>query len=170
MDATNKSYSSVIDEYISTRSTTDLSGFTAMNTAFLDQGAFIHILPQHRSDQLIQVIFESTDLVSQSFSVPRVRIVAGTDSVANVIESYVSVGNSKHFSNAVTEIIVGRGSILNYTKTQDYNESTYHVSTTDVEVQANARFSSMNLDIGSGLARNNLNIKMLGEGGLARIN
>ena len=170
VDARNKSYSSVIDEYISTRSTTDVSGFTAMNTAFLDQGAFIHILPKQKSDQLIQVIFLSTDLVNQSFSIPRVLIVAGNDSVSNVIESYASIGNTKHFSNSVTEIIVGQGSILNYTKTQDYNESTYHVSTTDVEVQANARFSSMNLDIGSRLARNNLNIKMVGEGGLARIN
>ncbi len=170
VDARNESYSSVVDEYISTRSTTDASGFTAMNTAFLDQGAFIHILPKKRQDQFIQVIFVSTDLVSQSFSTPRVLIVAGDDSVSNVIESYASVGENKHFSNAVTEIIVGQGSVLNYTKTQNYNEDTYHVSTTDVEVQANARFTSMNLDIGSTLARNNLNIKMVGEGGLARIN
>ena len=170
MDARKESYSSIIDRYISTKSVTNESGFTAMNTAFLDQGAFIHVLPKQHANEVIQIIFVSTDLVEQSFSTPRVLIVTGDDSVSSVVETYISVGENKHFSNAVTEIIVGPGSILNYTKTQNYNENTYHISTTDVEIEANARFNSMNIDVGSQLGRNNLNIKMLGEGAVSRIN
>ena len=170
VDARKESYSSIIDRYISTKSVTNESGFTAMNTAFLDQGAFIHVLPKQHANEVIQIIFVSTDLVEQSFSTPRVLIVTGDDSVSSVVETYISVGENKHFSNAVTEIIVGPGSILNYTKTQNYNENTYHISTSDVEIEANARFNSMNIDVGSQLGRNNLNIKMLGEGAVSRIN
>ena len=144
--------------------------FTAMNTAFLDQGAIVNVPDKMIVDSLVQIIFITTDNDQKSFTIPRVLIVTGRDSKISVMETYVSIGKVNHFSNAVTEIIVGPGSVLNYFKNQLYNENTYYISSTDVEVNENASFQSMNLDIGADIGRNNLNIRMIGEGASAKIN
>ena len=110
------------------------------------------------------IIYVSTDQTRGTASLPRTLIIAGEDSSASIVETHVSTSDEAHLTNAVTEIVVGAGASVSYCKIQQESESTYNVSTTQVEVNENASFRSMAIDIGGRLTRNNLTVIMAGEG------
>ncbi|MYD35788.1 MAG: Fe-S cluster assembly protein SufD [Dehalococcoidia bacterium] len=140
-------------------------GFTALNTALAAEGALVLIPRMTAIDQPIQVVYISTERTQGAASMPRTLVVAGEDSSAAIVETHVSTADDAHLTNAVTEIVVGAGSNISYCKIQQESEATYNVSTTLVEVNENANFRSMAIDIGGRLTRNNLTIIMAGEGG-----
>ena len=92
---------------------------------------------------------------------PRVLLVAGEDTRATVIESYKGVSDGQYFTNAVSEVLVGPGAKVDYYKVQRQGHQAYHVTTTDVAVDRNATFASINIDMGGRLTRNNLNLLTL---------
>ena len=139
-------------------------GFTALNTALAAEGAFVLIPRMTAVDQPIQVVYVSTEQTQGTASMPRTLIIAGEDSSAAIVETHVSMADDSHLTNAVTEIVVGAGANISYCKIQQESEATYNVSTTQVEVNENATFRSMAIDIGGRLTRNNLNVIMAGEG------
>ena len=139
-------------------------GFTALNTALAADGAII-ILPRNAMiKNPIQIIYVTTDHVRGMAAMPRTLIIAGEDSSAFIVETHISTSDDAHLTNAVTEITVGAGARINYCKIQQEGEASYNVSTTQVEVNKNATFRSMAIDVGGRLTRNNLNVIMAGEG------
>ncbi len=139
-------------------------GFTALNTALAADGALILLPRMAAIEQPIQVVYVSTERTQGTASLPRTLIIAGEDSSAAIVETHVSTSDEAHLTNAVTEMVVGAGANISYCKVQQENESTYNVSTTQVEVHENANFRSMAIDIGGRLTRNNLTVVMAGEG------
>ena len=139
-------------------------GFTALNTALAADGALV-VLPRNtRFEQPIHIVYVTTERTSSMVAMPRTLIVACEDSSASIVETHVSTSDDAHLTNAVTEIVVGAGAKISYCKVQQEGEASYNVSTTQVEVNENATFRSMAIDIGGRLTRNNLSIIMAGEG------
>ncbi len=139
-------------------------GFTALNTALAADGALILLPRMAAVEEPIQIVYVSTEQTQGTASMPRTLIIAGEDSSASIVETHVSMSDDAHLTNAVTEIVVGAGASISYCKVQQESESTYNVSTTQVEVNENATFRSMAIDIGGRLTRNNLTVIMAGEG------
>ena len=139
-------------------------GFTALNTALAADGALILLPRMAAVEEPIQIVYVSTEQTQGTASMPRTLIIAGEDSSASIVETHVSMSDDAHLTNAVTEIVVGAGASISYCKVQQESEATYNVSTTQVEVNENATFRSMAIDIGGRLTRNNLTVIMAGEG------
>lgn len=139
----------------------DGNAFSALNTAFLHDGAFVHVAKGARSDEPIRLLFLSTGGEEETVSHPRVLIVAGDESRASVLESYAGVSAGEHFTNAVTEVVVGAAARLDYYKVQRQDEQAYHVTNTHVATERDSNFSSINIDMGGRLTRNNLNLVTL---------
>ena len=140
------------------------NGFTALNTAFVHDGAFVHIPDGVLVDQPVHLLFLSTSGEEERASHPRVLIVAGKDSKATIVESYGGLSRGRYFTNAVTEVVVGAGARVDYYKIQRQSEKAFHITTTQVALERDSNFSSMNIDLGGGVARNNLNVIMGDEG------
>ena len=144
--------------------------FTALNTAFLKHGAFLHIPDGALVEEPIQILFAFTARALNTASHPRVLIVTGKDSKATVIESYVGLLEGKYFTNAVTEVRVGPGSKLTYYKVQRQSQDAFHITNTHAVLTRDCSFSSVNLDFGGALVRNNLNPLMSEEGSSCSLN
>ena len=144
-------------------------GFTALNTAFVHSGAFIHLADRASMEEPIHLLFLTSGETEDAASNPRVLIVTGQDSKVAVIESYASLTDNRHFTNAVTEIVTGPGSVVDYYKIQIQNEQTFHIGTTQVEVNRDSRFTSVSVDIGGAITRNNLTVMMAGEGAFCEL-
>ncbi|MBI4311212.1 MAG: Fe-S cluster assembly protein SufD [Chloroflexi bacterium] len=141
--------------------------FVALNTAFIQHGAFVHIGDGVALDQPIHIIFITTTGQEAAFH-PRVLIATGKDSSATVVESYLGQ-DGRYFANLVVEIALGRGSALKHYRVQRQSDAAYHIANTHVELTANASYADGNFDFGGGLARNNLNVLVAGEGASARL-
>ena len=80
-----------------------------------------------------------------------------------VIEAYKGVSDGQYFTNAVTEVLVGAGARMEYYKVQRQSEQAFHITTTNVALDRNSSFASVNIDMGGRLTRNNLNLLTLDQ-------
>ena len=156
-----------IDRHIGKIATFEQHAFTALNTAFMNDGAFIEIGADAVVEKPIHLLFFSD---GEGVSHPRNLIVTARHSRATVIESYVSLGNSAYFTNAVTEISLGEGSHLDHYKLQRESESAFHVGTVQVREARVSQLHSFSLAVGGSLARTNIYTSLDGDAATCTLN
>jgi Fe-S cluster assembly protein SufD len=147
----------------------DDHAFTALNTAFIRDGAFVELQADAVVDEPVHLIFVSEGS-GESVSHPRNLIVAAQNSRASIIESYISVRDSYYFTNAVTEISLGDGARLDHYKIQRESEKSFHVGTTQVRQERDSQLHSFSLAVGGSLARTNIYTSLAGDGATCTLN
>lgn len=123
--------------------------FVALNTAFLDSVHLIHVPPGAR--ETVRIEHHSTAGASH----PRILAVLGEGSEVSIVESYS--GDGRYFTNAVTEIVCGAGSIVDHYKLQRESRDAFHISTIQVQQGRDSVFTSRSLAFGGALARTEIN-------------
>jgi Fe-S cluster assembly protein SufD len=141
--------------------------FTALNTAFIADGAFIELSKDAVVEKPIHLVFVSG---GDGASHPRNLIVAGRHSRAAVIESYVSLNDDAYFTNAVTEIALGEGAHLDHYKLQRESESAFHVGTVQIGEEPDSRLHSFSFAVGGALARTNIYTSLDGAAATCTLN
>ena len=136
--------------------------FTALNTANVGDGAFIHIPKGKVVETPIHVLFVSTS-AEATVSHPRVLVVAEEASGATLIESYVSPGEEVYFTNAVTEVVVRQNAVLEHYRLQEESERAFHIATTEVHQERDSNYKSYAISLGAEIARHNLNVAVSDE-------
>jgi Fe-S cluster assembly protein SufD len=144
--------------------------FTALNTAFVEDGAFIHIRRGTVLDEPIHLLYVSTKTAAPVITHPRNLIVAGDNSQAIVVEDYVSLGEDVCFSNGVTEVVVGGSGVLSHYLIERESAQAFNVSTLRVQQERSSSVTSHSVLAGGALVRNNIHPVMAGEGGECLIN
>jgi Fe-S cluster assembly protein SufD len=144
--------------------------FTALNTAFLHDGAFIYIPPGKVIAEPIGLDFLVSGLGSPAVWHRRVLVVAGRNSQATILEHYSGMPRASYFTNTVTEIVLDEGAIIDHYKVQQEGDGAFHVATTQVQMGRSSNFSSHNLTFGGKLTRNDINTYLGGEGGECTLN
>ena len=148
------------------------SSFADLNAAFVEDGAFVSIPPGLVTDRPIHLVFLSSGagIPDPVVSHPRTLVLAGRASQATIVESYAGVPGAAYFTNAVTEIAVEDGAVVDHYKLQRESEAAFHVATTAVVQARSSRFSSHSFALGAGLARNDVRQLFAGEGGECVLN
>jgi len=154
----------VVDRYLTRNAKFADSAFTALNTAFLYDGAFLNIPPGTVIRDPIHLLFISTGGGSERVSHPRNLIVAGENSQVSIIESYVGMRQDVYFTNVVTEMSIDRGAIVEHDTLQDESVRAFHIGTMYVHQGGASRFTSNAVSIGGALVRNNVNVVLDAEG------
>jgi len=144
------------------------SAFTALNTAFLEDGAFILLPKDTVVEEPVHLVFLSAAGSEPVVSHTRVLVVAEANSQAKIIETYV--GDSAYFTNAVTEIVCGDGAVVEHYKVQREGPLAFHVQTIQAAQERGSRFDSHNLCLGAALARTDINVLFQAEGGECSLN
>jgi len=150
----------LVEPYLACIGTRKESAFAALNTALLRDGAIIQIAPNLQLDKPIAIvcIASRSDGQASPASYPRTLILAGENSRACVIETFVSHDGSAAFTDAVTEIALHRGAALEYIKIQNENRATYHVGSLHVHQAQASHFRSWITSFGSQLTRNDTQV------------
>lgn len=146
------------------------SAFTALNEAFIADGAFIHLQPGQVLAHPIHLLFVTTEAAAEGFTAPRNLVVAGAGSQACVIESYVSLTGADYFTNATTELVVGENAALEHIKLQDEGVGAYHIGTVQAALGRNSRLQSHALSFGARLSRHDINAQLDAEGAECTLN
>ena len=139
----------------------------ALNTAFMADGLYCHVADGVVLDKPLHLVsIGYADGAALSFH-PRHLIVAGAGSVATLVESHV--GSGSYFSNAVSEIVVGEGAVLNHYKLQNEGLEAFHLAANQVRLKDRAVYDGFVLQVGGRLARNEVRAH-LGERVECRVN
>ena len=126
--------------------------FTALNTAFLRDGAFVHVPAGAVVPEPIHLLFIATGR-SAAATHPRALISADADSSATVLMSFESLNGGAYFTNAVTEAIVGPGANLRLCALQRESAGAFHIASTRIRQARGSRVSSVVVDLGGRLSR-----------------
>jgi Fe-S cluster assembly protein SufD len=140
------------------------AGFTALNTAFIQDGAFVYVPKGIAVGGIIHLIFFSNPGSETTIAHPRILIVAEESSQVTVVETYVGFADSSYCTNAVTEIHVGANAQVKHCKLQEEADSAYHVATIQARQEADSRFSSQSVSLGGRLVRNDIQTVLAGSG------
>jgi Fe-S cluster assembly protein SufD len=145
-------------------------GFTALNTAFWLDGALVHVPAGVRVEEPLHLLFVATAPGAASVAHPRSLIVLERGSQAIVVESYVAVSGGTYLTNAVTDVVVGEGAVLDHYRVQRESQHAFHVGRTQVRQERDSQLSSCSIAFGGRLVRNDVHAVLGGEGAHCALN
>ncbi len=162
LEAAIASHPTLVEPYLAKLSQTQTGAFTALNTAFLRDGIVLIVPPRVIVERPIELTFASQAQGSGSVSHPRLLIVAGEASQTTVLERYLGQGAA--FTNAVGEVWLGAGAVVDHYKLQEEPADAFHIASMFLNCGRAATFSSHSLTFGGGLVRNDVVATLNGEG------
>jgi Fe-S cluster assembly protein SufD len=138
------------------------SAFTALNSAFFRDGTLIRIAKGANIDRTIDLLFVSTGS-ADSVVHPRNLIVAERESQATITETYIGIGESTHFTNTVTEVLVAENARVSHYKLQRESANAFHVGTAQAKQSRNSYYESFCFSTGADLSRTNVYTVLEGD-------
>lgn len=144
--------------------------FVALNTAFLQDGAFLHVQKGVKIEEPIHLLFIATSGERPEVSHPRMIVIVEDDAQVTLVKSYIGCCDGVYFTNSVTEVVAGANARVDLCKMQQECKNAYHVSTLQVQLGRNAEFVSHSATLGGKLTRNDLNVVLAGEEARATLN
>jgi Fe-S cluster assembly protein SufD len=160
----------VVEQYLGKIAAFDAHTFTALNTAFINDGAVVQVEANAEITQPIHLLFVSDASAAQGSAQPRNLIVLERGAKATVIESYAGVAEGRYFTNTVTEASIGDGATLTHLKLQRESAQAYHVGTLDVRQARDSHLFSFSFATGALLSRSNIYTELRGAGCGATLN
>jgi len=154
----------LLERYLTRIAGYETQAFTALNTALMQDGAVVHVGRDVASDVPVHLIFVTDAYGARGAMHLRNLIVAERHSKATVIESYVSVGPPRYFTNTVTEVEVEAGATLTHYKVQRESPRAYHVGTVEARQERDSHYVSFSFATGAALSRTNVYTLLAGEG------
>ncbi len=145
--------------------------FVALNTAFLSDGALVHIPKDVVVEKPIHICHVSWTVDDRpSVSHPRNLIIAEDGSQATVVEIYLGGGQASYFTNAVTEVVAGKNAVIDHYQLQQESGNACHLRSMDVHQDADSRVSTLSVSLGGGLARNEVRTMLDATGAECALN
>jgi Fe-S cluster assembly protein SufD len=139
--------------------------FTALNTAFLEDGAYVHLEPATVVEKPIHLLFYSTNAEGlPTLTHPRTLVVAERGSQARIVETYAGPEGEVYFTNAVTELALGENAAIEHYKMQRESEQAFHVGRVQADQARASQLSSYSLSFGGSLVRTDIDVTLGGEG------
>jgi Fe-S cluster assembly protein SufD len=145
--------------------------FAALNTAFLNDGAFVYVPKGVAVPKPVHVLLlATTDTKGPLVAHPRALIIGESNSQVQLLESYAGLDSGIYFTNAVTEVVADENARIEHYRLQRESLTAYHVSTFQALLERDANVSNHSISLGGSLVRNHVNVVLNGEGGEATVN
>ena len=154
-------YKPIIENYFNKVAKQD--HLTSLNTAFVKEGAYIHIPRNIEVEKPIQIINFTTGTEDAIMTQPRNLIVVEQNAHVQIIERHQSLTQNAALTNVVTEIFADRYATVDYYKIQNDHTSASLVDNTFIEQQSESTVAVHTFSFGGKVTRNNLNFYQMGE-------
>ena len=131
--------------------------FTALNTAFIHDGALIHVPASCLLSRPIHVIHVVT-AHDAALVQPRTLVICESGAQAQIVQSTEVHGKSPVLINSVTEIRVGACAQLDHMMVQSGTPSTSCVANVSVYQETESKFYNGSFTFGGEITRNNISV------------
>jgi Fe-S cluster assembly protein SufD len=138
---------------------------TALNTAFANDGIFIHVPKGKIVEEPVTIINIADSREENILLQPRNLFILEESSSISISEITFSIGEKPSLNNSVTEISVAPNARLDHHRIQNESHNAYQVNTTQVDQAKDSCYSSTVISWGGALLRNDLNAYLGGENG-----
>ncbi len=142
----------------------DTHPFAALNTAHLDDGVAIFVDQRRRDRDADSHRHRDRRRRKPVTAHPRVLVVAGANSQVRIAQTFIGAADSVYFNNAVAEVVVGEGAIVDFYTDQRESDAAYHIANIQAHVAAKGVFASHAFSTGAKIQRHDIGIGLKGEG------
>lgn len=149
----------------------DYHPFAALNTACLNEGVCVEILPQAKLDKPIIFIYHTTADSEKVLYNMRNLIIVNSQAKAEMVEwfCYDGAPKSAYFNNIVNEIYLEDQAVLYHYKVQNEAFKAAHIALNSVKAAADSFYKSFCLQKGADLGRNETKVVLAARGASAQV-
>lgn len=144
--------------------------FTALSTAFMRDGALLYVPRGIELEEPVYLLFVTTAAAAGRVMHPRNLVVVDREAGATVVETHVALEPSRHFTNTVTEVVLGDGARGRYYRIQREDDGAFHMAASQSHQGRDSGFASLSVAFGAGLSRHDVGATLDGPGGQLALN
>jgi Fe-S cluster assembly protein SufD len=146
----------------------DPHGFTALNSAYAQDGYVIHLKPGQVLDGVLEVFFvsQTADAVSHT----RNLIITEANTQCTVVERHIGAHGAVYLNNIVTEIIAGNNAHVDHYKIQQESDEAFHMGGVFISQASSSQVKNHNIALSGLVTRNDVCCNLLGQGAHMEMN
>ncbi len=168
-EAAHNQFASIVEKHLGHSADYHKDGINALNTAFIQEGVFIHVLKGRTAKHPVY-LYNITDARNGNiFAQPRVLVHVDENAHVQMVETFATIGSDESFTNQVIEMAVEKDAVLEFYKIQNDAPNSTVVSTTHVHQVGKSIANVITISLSGGLVRNNLNMVMSAECSVANM-
>ncbi|MCC4619038.1 Fe-S cluster assembly protein SufD [Xanthomonas cassavae CFBP 4642] len=141
--------------------------FARLNAALADEGVLVQVQDAAQVALPLQLVFVSVagehDLAWHHRHLIELRAGASL----NVVEHHLHVGDAAHLANSLMHVHLAQNAVLSHARVQADSAQATSLLRTDAVLARDARYHRVDLELGAGLSRHELNVRL--EGSNARL-
>ena len=161
-------HADLVVEHLARHASFDEHPFVALNTAYIADGAFLHVPRNTVIEEPLHVLFyssgETDDDGRPTATFPRNLFVLGEHSQATVVETFAGPEGVEYFNCPVTEVVCDQAAVLDHYKMQQESTAAFHMATFQLHQERDSNYSLHSISLGGALVRNDVNTTLVGEG------
>jgi len=138
--------------------------FAALNAALFEDGVVVRIADRAVVDRPLHLVHVAQPGDVPTAAYPRIVVIAGESSQAQLVETWLARPGAKHLTNTVSEIDLRDDARLDHVRAQEGIESAFHVANVAVRQGRDSNYASRVVTLGGALARLDLRVRMAGRG------
>lgn len=144
--------------------------FARLNGVLATEGVQVDIDPDtHASAALHLVFIGAPDSSDRAWHLRHsIRLSPGAS--ATIVEHQLAADPHRHFGNTVMHVHVATHAALTHVRVQDDAIGSTQITSTDVTLDGDARYTRLDLELGGALARHELKVELRGERAHAHAN
>ena len=152
-------YPELIDQYFGQAANTHQYELAALNTAFVQDGLFIHVpdgVTLNKPIQLINIVNADHPVFLQ----PRHLIIAGKGSKITLVHCDHSLTHNVSFTNTLTEIFAEESAVVDHYKIQNKGRNSALITNTFIRQKKSSTVYSNMITLNGGFTKNILDVSL----------
>ncbi len=158
-----KAYPELVEAHIGKYADPSKDGLVALNTAYIQDGIFIHV-PKNavleKPLQIINMLLDEESLMVQH----RNLFIFEEGSQANIVLCDHTLSEHDFLTNSVTEVFAGKNAHFDLTKMQNEHNNAVQLSSTFIHQERDSKVTTNTITLHGGMIRNNVQVHMADEG------
>ncbi len=138
--------------------------FAKLNAALANDGALLSVAEDVHVAEPVHLVFIGAPATADIAWHARSLIELRRGAVLTVVEHHLASGDHAHLGNALMHVHLAAGSQLSHARIQDDASSGTLIARTDAVLARDALYRRVDLELGAGLSRHELNVRLEGEG------
>jgi len=156
-------YPDLVARYLGKNASLKQEPFVSLNTAFSQDGVFLYVPKNQHLERPIQIIHLLLSDRNQMVH-HRNLFVLEENASAQVIICDHTLCPNMFLTNSVTEILIGENADLNVLRLQNEHNNSCQVTNTWISQERSSRCFHTTITLHGGMVRNNLHVRLEGEG------
>ncbi len=170
LSAAKNENSEIFDKHFNRTEIHNEHYFSALNTIFAEDGAFILIKQNAKVENPIHVYNFVDGDNRKTTSLLRNLIIADKNSKSHIIFSYHSLSEDYFLTNVSTEIFVKENAFVDFNTFQGEGDDAFQINNTRVHQSKDSKFFSQTMTMCGNIVRNDMNIKIKGQNAHTELN